>query len=169
MKSRVRALRRGSAATGPRRPRGGFTVIEVLMALAIFTMAAVMLASSYLNILNGYEVMARSSETNADLAFVRSIVLTEPDRTKLEQGGQFDTTDGQRATWSVEITSTNEADLFTVALTCEIPTSAGRESTKSTQTFTVLRPTWTVDAGEHDKLREDAKQRILELQGKQNP
>jgi hypothetical protein len=34
------------------------------------------------------------------------------------------------------------------------------------QTFTVLRPTWVVDAAERDKLREDAKQRILDLQGK---
>ena len=159
---RMAPVASGAASRG----RGGFTLIEVLVALAVFTMAAVMLASAYLNILNGYEIMSHSGEVNADLAFARSIVLTEPDRTKLEPGGQFDTADGNRATWNVEITSTNEADLFTVALTVEIPV-VGHDPQQTTETFTVLRPTWTVDAAEHDKLKEDAKQRILELQGKQ--
>jgi general secretion pathway protein I len=140
--------------------------LEVLVALAVFAMAAIVLASSYLNILNGYEVIARGTQSNADLAFARSIVLNEADRTKLEQGGQFDTADGNRLTWSVEITSTNMPELFNVALTCEMNDATQHASEKSVQTFTVLRPTWVVDAAERDKLREDAKQRILELQGK---
>jgi general secretion pathway protein I len=149
-----------------REPGAGFTVLEVLVALAVFAMAAIVLASSYLNILNGYEVIARGTQSNADLAFARSIVLNEADRTKLEQGGQFDTADGNRLTWSVEITSTNMPELFNVALTCEMNDATQHASEKSVQTFTVLRPTWVVDAAERDKLREDAKQRILELQGK---
>jgi general secretion pathway protein I len=144
----------------------GFTVLEVLVALAVFAMAAIILASSYLNILNGYEVIARGTQSNADLAFARSIVLNEADRTKLEQGGQFDTADGNRLTWTVEITSTNMPELFNVTLTCEMNDPTQHAPDKSVQTFTVLRPTWVVDAAERDKLREDAKQRILDLQGK---
>jgi hypothetical protein len=30
----------------------------------------------------------------------------------------------------------------------------------------LLRPTWSIDAGERSKLRENAKTRILELQAK---
>jgi general secretion pathway protein I len=142
----------------------GFTVLEVLVALAVFAMAAIVLASSYLNILNGYEVIARGTESNADLAFARSVILNEADRTKLEQGGQFDTPDGNRMTWSVEIASTNMPELFTVTLSCETSDTPQHPSEKNTQTFTVLRPTWVVDVAERDKLRADVKQRITDMQ-----
>jgi general secretion pathway protein I len=164
--SDFRSIASCSKARARRRLRDGFTVLEVLVALAVFAMAAIVLASSYLNILNGYEVIARGTQSNADLAFARSIILHEADRTKLEQGGQFDTADGNRLTWTVEITSTNMPELFNVALTCEMNDATQHASEKSVQTFTVLRPTWVVDAAERDKLREEAKQRILELQGK---
>jgi type II secretory pathway component PulJ len=164
--SGFRSIASRSMTRSRRGPGAAFTVLEVLVALSIFAMAAIVLASSYLNILNGYEVIARGTQSNADLAFARSIVLNEADRTKLEQGGQFDTADGNRLTWSVEITSTNMPELFNVALTCEMNDATQHASEKSVQTFTVLRPTWVVDAAERDKLREDAKQRILELQGK---
>jgi hypothetical protein len=141
-------------------------VLEVLVALAIFAMAAIVLAGAYLNILNGYEIIARGGEGNADLAFARSIILNEPDRTKLEQGGMFDTVDGNRINWSVEITSTNMPELFNVALTCETAGATQKASDKNVQTFTVLRPTWVVDVAERDKLREDVKTRILDIQGK---
>ncbi len=153
----------------PSRPRerAGFTLIEVLVSLAIFTTCAIVLASSYINILLGYEAAARATQTNADVEFARSIVLTEPDRTKLEPGGQFDTAEGHHVTWSVDIESTNEADLFTVTFTCEVNDPSSREPDKTVQTFTVLRPTWSVDVTERDKLRQDAKDRIAQLQGKQ--
>lgn len=144
----------------------GFTILEVLVSLAIFAMAAVVLASAYLNILNGYQIAARSIDTDPDVTFARSIILTEPDRTKLEQGGQFDTAEGHHVTWSVDIASTNEADLFTVTFTCEVSDPSQRGSQKTVQTFTVLRPTWSVDTSERDQLRSDAKQRILKAQGK---
>lgn len=137
------------------------------MALAIFAMCAIVLASSYINILLGYEAAARASTTNADVEFARSIVLTEPDRTKLEPGGQFDTAEGHHVTWSVDIEPTNEADLFTVTFTCEVADPSAKEPDKTVQTFTVLRPTWSVDVQERDKLRQDAKDRIAQLQGKQ--
>jgi general secretion pathway protein I len=147
--------------------RGGFTILEVLVSLAIFAMAAIVLASAYLNIINGYEIIQRGSETNADIEFARSLVLTEPDRKKLEKGGQFDTAEGRHVNWSVDIASTSMPELYTVTFTCEVG-EPGHDAEKTVQTFTLLRPTWTVDPAEHDKLREEAKTRILELQGKQN-
>lgn len=153
---------------GARRGRRAFTLLEVLVALAIFAMASVMLASAYVNILNGYEIVQRGVKNNEDVAFARTIVLREPDRTKLEQGGEFDSANNRHVKWGVEIASTNEADLFTATFTCEVsdPTVPG-DPEKTVETFTVLRPTWTVDQAEHDKLRENAKSRILEIQGKQ--
>lgn len=139
-----------------------------MVALAIFAMASIVLATAYLNILNGYDAAARATKTDADVEFARSLVLNEPDRTKLEQGGQFQSADGRQVSWSVDIASTNEADLFTVTFTCEVndPAQQQKEPDKTVETFTLLRPTWSIDPAEHDKLREDAKTRILALQGK---
>jgi type II secretory pathway component PulJ len=148
------------------RQGAAFTLMEVLVALCIFAMVAVVLGSAYLNVLNTYEAVSRSLVVNEDFAFARQLVLNEPDRTKLEQGGEFETVGNRRARWSVEIESTGVADVFKVAFTCEIADPTGMTPDKTVQTFTVLRPTWVIDAAERSKLKEEAKTRILEIQGK---
>jgi general secretion pathway protein I len=144
----------------------GFTLMEVLVSLSIFAFAAVVLGAAYLNILNSYEAVSRGVKTGEDFAFARQLVMREPDRKKLEQGGDFETASGRRARWSVEIASTNLADLFDLAFTCEIEASAGGDAERVVQRFRVLRPTWVIDPAERGKLKEDAKTRILDLQGK---
>jgi general secretion pathway protein I len=146
--------------------RGGFTLVEVLVALCIFAMAAVVLGSAYLNVLNSYEAVARGTKVNEDFAFARQQVLNEPDRKKLEQGGEFDTAGGSRARWSVEIESSTVPDVYKVTLTCEISDLSRPEPDKQAHVFMLLRPTWVIDQAERGKLKEDAKQRILEIQGK---
>ena len=159
-------LRRAKFALHDAKSRGGFTLVEVLVALCVFAMAAVILGASYLNVLLSYEVVSRGVVINEDFAFARQIVLREPDRQKLEQGGEFETAGNRRAKWSVEITSTTMPDVFNVAFTCEISDPNRTEPEKLTQNFTVLRPTWVIDTAERDKLKADVKARIYELQGK---
>jgi hypothetical protein len=129
-------------------------------------MAVVVLGSSYLNVLIGYETVARGTQVNEDFAFARQLVLREPDREKLEQGGEFETAGGRRAAWSVEITSTTVPNVFNVAFTCELNDPTRTQPDKLTQTFTVLRPTWVIDTAERDQLKAEIKTRIYELQGK---
>ena len=150
----------------PRQQFKAFTLLEVLVALTIFALSAIVLGGAYMNVLNSYAIATRSEQISEDVAFARSLVLTEPDRTKLEKGGDFDTAAGRHAKWSVEIASTTIADLFTITFTCEIEDPTQTEPQKKVQSFTVLRPTWSIDAGERSKLRQDARTRILELQGK---
>lgn len=149
----------------------GFTLLEVLMALVIFGIAAAVLGGAYINVLNSYQVAARGTQMNEDFAYARQVVLQEADRKKLEQGGEFTTADGRVARWSVEITQANVADLFNVAFTCELPPpndAAGNKpaAEKVEQSFVLLRPTWSIDAAERGKLKEESKARILEMQGK---
>lgn len=144
----------------------GFTLLEVMMALAIFAMVSIVLASAYLNILIAYDTAAKETISNADLTFARSLVLQEPDREKVEEGGEFDSAEGGQVRWKAEIASTNTADVFTVTFTCQVTEGTQGKAVENVETFTLLRPTWTVDAGERSKLREDAKTRILEMQGK---
>jgi general secretion pathway protein I len=150
------------------RTRRGFTLLEVLMAILIFALASIVLASAYVNVLNSYALVNKFAESNYEVTFARSLVLTEPDRKKLEQGGEFQTSDNRRVRWDVEIVSTTTADLFTVNFTCTVDAIGAGEPQKTTQTFTLLRPTWSIDPSERAKLREDAKNRILEMQAKKN-
>src|SRR3954469_21845317 len=100
-----------TAKSRNRNPAAAFTLMEVLVALCIFAMAAVVLGSTYLNILNSYEAVSRSMAVNEDFAFARQLVLTEPDRKKLEDGGEFETVGDRHARWGVEIESTSVADV----------------------------------------------------------
>ena len=167
---RGRAASPGNASAAlrcrPATPHHAFTLVEVLVALVIFAMAAVVLGSSYLNVLISYETVSRGVQVNEDFAFARELVLREPDRKKLEQGGEFETVNGRRANWSVEITSTTVPNVFTVTFTCETSDPGRTEPQKLTQQFTVLRPTWVIDTAERDQLKADIKTRIYELQGK---
>lgn len=140
-----------------------FTLIEVLAALAVFAFCAIVLASAYLNILNSYEIVERYVASDEDVGFARQIVLTEPDREKLEEGGEFESSNGGRVHWQVEIEPTTMPDLFTVTFTCDVINPQETEPEKTVQTFTLLRPTWSIDPAERDQLREEVKTRILEL------
>jgi general secretion pathway protein I len=144
-----------------------FSLVEVLVALAIFALSAIILGSSYVNVLNSYAVAARSAQTNEDIGFARSLVTTQPDITKLQDGGEFDSaTSGRHVKWSAEITPTATADLFTVVFTCEITDAAQPQPDKTVQTFMLLRPTWSIDPAARSQLRQDTRNRINELQGK---
>jgi general secretion pathway protein I len=149
--------------------RSAFTLLEILIALAIFAFAAVVIASAYLNVLLSYDIAARSNALDADLAYARSIVLAEPDVEKLEKGGEFDTADNRHVKWGVEIVPTSLADVFTVNFSCELAESFGGDTKKHTETFTVLRPTWSIDPAARGQLRLETRNRILEIQGKQAP
>ena len=83
-----------------------------------------------------------------------------------EEGGEFDTADGRHTKWEVEILATTTADLFSVNFTCTISALGETEAQKTVQTFMLLRPTWSIDPSERSKLREQAKTRIAEMQGK---
>ena len=52
----------------------------------------------------------------------------------------------------------------TVTWTCEITDPARHEPYRATQTFLLLRPTWS-DPVERSTLLDQAKQRILQIQG----
>jgi general secretion pathway protein I len=147
--------------------RSAFTLLEVLVALAIFAMAAVVLGGAYLNVLNGYEVARRATVTDPEVEFARAALLAQPDVDLAQQGAEFDSADGRHVRWTAVIEPTTVADLFTVTFNCDI-TGAGQISPQHTQErFRVLRPTWS-QATDRTTLRANAKDRILQIQEKVN-
>jgi general secretion pathway protein I len=145
-------------------PLSAFTLLEVLVALAIFAMAAVVLGATYVNALNAYHAAGRQNEYDADLRFVRAALLAEPDRQKATDGGDLDLGTNKHAHWQADIAATDTVDLFSVTWTCDIVDPARPQNFHTSQTFMLLRPTWS-DPVERTKLLDQVKQRILEMQG----
>lgn len=143
----------------------GFTLLEVIVALAIFALAAVVLGSAYVNVLNAYETVGRGNQMDEDVRFARAQLLAEPDHDKAEKGGDFVSPGGRAVKWHATIEPTTTADLFTVTFVCELADPAGAEAQPATEVFTVMRPTWA-DPAENTKLKQDAQDRIAKLQGK---
>jgi general secretion pathway protein I len=141
-----------------------FTLLEVLVALAIFALAAVVLGATYVNALNAYEAAGRRNEYSEDLRFVRAALLTESDREAAVEGAELGLGGNKRARWHADIAPTDTVDLFAVTWTCEITDPARREPYRVTQTFLLLRPTWS-DPVERSTLLDQVRKRILELQG----
>lgn len=147
--------------------RSAFTLLEVLVALAIFAMAAVVLGGAYLNVLNGYETARRATVSNPDVEFARAALLAQPDADLARQGAEFDAADGRHVRWTAAIDPTTVADLFTVTFDCEISGSGLPEPQHTKQVFRVLRPTWS-QASDRTTLRANAKDRIVQIQQKVN-
>ena len=142
----------------PRRP-DAFTLIEVLVSLAIFAGAAVVLGATYVNVLSSYDAVARRSEHEEDVAFVRSAVLEEPDRKTVEQGGDFTLPGNRTAHWEATVTEAAVADLFQVHFHCEIREPARSQPWVREETFMLLRPTWS-DPTIRDNLRQNSRDRL---------
>lgn len=133
------------------------------MALAIFAMAAVVLGSAFVNVLNGYEVARKANETDADVAFARSQLLSQATLAAAQDGAEFD--DGPtHVKWKAEIDPAGTTDLFSVTFTCTLTTGSADPAT-TTETFMLLRPTWS-DPADQSKLRQAAANRIAVAQGK---
>lgn len=146
--------------------RRGFTLPEVLVALVIFSMAAVVLGAAYVNILQSYEIAGRASEDDPDVTFARQELLTQSDLPTAEKGDEFDTVDGRHVSWSASATQADTTDLFTVVFTCEVTDPSAKTPKKVAQTFMLLRPTWS-DPTDHSNLRQAAANRIAIAQGRQ--
>lgn len=137
----------------------GFTLIEVLISLAIFALASVVLAAAYLNVLGGYQAVARRQQGEEEWKLVRSIVLSESEREKVEAGGQLQLPDNGNLHWTATIESTAVADLFAVTVKSEPERSAGNEVRTREQKIFLLRPHWS-DPAERNKLRAASQERL---------
>ena len=142
-------------------------MIEVLAALMIFGLTAVVLGAAYLNVLNSYAVAEQSNASEADLYFARSQLLTQSDLTTAETGAEFDD-DKRHIKWTAEIDPANTTDLFTVIFTCVVTDPLEKGPKTTTETFMLLRPPWSDPAAE-TTLRQNAASRIALLQGRQAP
>jgi hypothetical protein len=147
-----------------------------MVAVAIFALACVYLASSYLNILKGYQMASTGLQEDPDVAFARGQVMQIADLATAEAGLEYDTPDSspldpsRHVKWTADIepftgsTATAPTDVFTVTLTVVVSGSGGQPRT-TVDVFNLLRPTWS-DPTARSTQRQANTSAILQLQGK---
>ena len=144
--------------------RRGFTLIEVLMSLAIFALAAVSLGAAYSNVLLSRLALKQDEQRLDDIARCRAAVMETPGFDDVEAGGEIRLPGGRSATWQGKIEATSVSDLFAVQLTAEIEPTGGGEAEEYIETRMLLRPTWSIPS-ERQKIRDDARQRLEQERG----
>jgi general secretion pathway protein I len=141
--------------------RRAFTLIEVLIALAIFVLAAVILGGAYLNVLSGYEHVSHVRDRNDELRFARADLLTQSDPDQVKKGGEFDS-DNHHVAWTATFDPTDTTDVFDVHFECVITGPDIKQPEKYDEEFRVLRPTWSKPA-DRATLRQKNTDRITQL------
>ncbi len=145
--------------TADRQPGRGFTLVEVLVSLGIFALAAVVLGSAYVNVLVGYQTLRAGATEKSDLRFARSLLLAEPQRDVAERGGEMRTTGNGRLAWKARIEEAARADLFNVTVDYEFTPAGAGAVRRQTETFLLLRPSWS-DPLKREKLRMEFREEL---------
>jgi prepilin-type N-terminal cleavage/methylation domain-containing protein len=142
-----------------------FTLIEVLVALSIFALAAVGLGAAYSNVLLSRMALKEKGMGEEDFARCRAAMLETANFADIEKGGDVYLPDDRMARWKGKIEPTTVADLFWVTITVEIQATAGGSyGAPREQSQWILRPTWSVES-DRTKLLADTKQRLLKIRG----
>lgn len=134
--------------------RRAFTLIEVLISLAILGLAAVALGAAYANTLAAHAAIAQRATGGSAMDFLRDQILNEPERDKVEKGGDLALPDDRRLRWEARIEEAAVPDLFKVTVTARLSGGDLRTEVEETETLMVLRPTWS-DGQRREQLRSD--------------
>ena len=136
--------------------KSGFSLIEVVVALAIFAMAAVVLSNTFVNTLLARERGVNNDARNRDIRAVRMQLLLEPNREDAEKGNTYETLNNGSANWEAKIESTNVVDLFQVNFRIEFTKPQDDQEATYQETLYLLRPTWS-ESDERADLLQDKK------------
>lgn len=144
--------------------RRAFTLVEVLISLAMFALAAVSLGAAYTNVILSRQALRVNEVAVDDLARARAALLETVNYDDVTTGGEIHLPGDRLATWKGEIEATPVSDLFSVTLTVEIQNADGTDAKPLTETRLLLRPSWSVPS-DRQKIRDAAKQRLATERG----
>jgi len=148
--------------------QSGFMLIEVLIALAIFGLAAVYLVDGAFVASRTIRLMKDTSAIEQDLLWVRNQIFQETDYEKIEEGGDIQAPSIGEVTWETEVEMTNVLDLYKLKLSLEYEGSSdiGIEPGKRISQMLLLRPSWSNHSDfstERRRLFEEKRDKIREI------
>lgn len=141
------------------RGRAAFSLIEVVLALALFAMAATVLTSSFVNALLAREHGQNTDRFHDDLREVRRQLLLEPNVDDAEDGDRHTTLHHGEAIWRARIEPTRVVDLFRAELVVEFLDPPEGRPAVHRETLHLLRPTWS-ESDERSELLDEKKRKL---------
>ena len=139
-----------------------FTLVEVLIAVAIFGMAASVLMSAFVNALLSRESAAQYDLLNADIRAVRMQLLLEPNLEDAEDGNEYKTFHSGEASWEAQVEPTDVVDLFQVGLSIRFSEPPEGLVADYSETLYLLRPTWS-ESDERSELLQDKREALEDI------
>ncbi|MBL6829680.1 MAG: type II secretion system protein [Puniceicoccaceae bacterium] len=152
-------MRTVKAQYSNRRRVTAFTLVEVLIAVAIFGMAASVLMSAFVNALLSRESAAKYDLLNADIRAVRMQLLLEPKLEDAEDGNEYETVHSGEASWGAQVEPTDVVDLFQVGLSIHFSEPPEGLVADYSETLYLLRPTWS-ESDERSELLQDKREAL---------
>lgn len=149
------------------RSRTAFSLIEVVIAVAIFGMAASVLMSAFTNALLARDRSVSNDLLNADIRSVRMQLLLEPDIEAAEDGDDYETLSSGLATWEARIEPTNVVDLFRVELRIDFSEPPEDLPEEYSESLYLLRPTWS-ESDERSDLLQDKREELESMRRRLN-
>ncbi len=160
--------------------RTGFTLVETVVAMSLFAMAAVALCQTAINARHGLMRLNHKEAGYMRIDWVRDDILAITDRKTLEEGGEMvfpkhvrktpkegdeedAPSDTIRASWEVEILPTSVLDVH--QLNIELTMEQGEEmSEPQVASYYVYRPGWYEDSDSRGSLLEEKQDAWERLQ-----
>ena len=145
-----------------------FSLIEVMVAVALFAIAVTVLSQSFLNGLVPLAQFKKQRSVEQDVRFVRRQVFSIKDRKELEEGGEIETATSGLAQWEVEIEQAGVIDLHKVTLTIRFAGNKRYKAQTVSRTHYLLRPLWS-DADERSELLQEKRELVQERRRNHQP
>jgi type II secretory pathway pseudopilin PulG len=122
----------------------GFMLVEVLIALALFGLSAVILVDGAFVATRVAREMVDTRELEQDLIWARSQILGISDYEKFSEGGDIEALSMGEVTWETEVEMTDVLDLYRVVLRLDYDGNEdyGIEPGTRESVMYLFRPTW---------------------------
>ena len=147
----------------------GFMLVEVLIALALFGLSAVILVDGAFVATRVAREMEDTRELEQDLIWARSQILGTSDYEKFSEGGEIEALSMGEVTWETEVEMTDVLDLYKVLLRLEYEGNEdfGIQPGIRESEMYLFRPTWSFHkdfSSDRSRLLEDRKSKMREHQ-----
>lgn len=136
--------------------RRAFTLIEVVVAIAIFSVTASILLASISNAYTAQSSLMKRDTRHEDRCEILRVAFSEAesDCEQLQVGGDYKTTRGEHVHWSAEAEETSQAGLFRVYFFIDWE----KDSESETLVFYAFRPAWKSQFDNQEILLEDLRE-----------
>ncbi|MGB0369777.1 MAG: type II secretion system protein [Opitutales bacterium] len=145
----------------------GFSLVEVLLAIAILGVSVGILAQALVNAITAVGSLEAYDSLYYDVEFVARQAMMNHDRETFEDGGDVPLPNNNTATWEAEVEETETLDLLKVKFSIELPESDTYPEYSDTFTVYLYREGWMDPIDRESLLNEKKENREAERFRKQ--